>query len=281
MKKTNSRLKHVLRKWYVIPVVIICLLIAANINKTPEVDYIHADWLYNPGDPQSFPYIAALQDFVFVGYVVSDPIPVQLGTNDNYSIFSEYKVRVLMNIRGELETGIDIPVLKDGGYDKKHNKYFLFENDSLPRKGEICVIAASTMTDGSYRLSTCGFTSFAAIGIPYSMMDKESMILSNGTEIDQDDVKRSIDRAENPFEEKIISLKSVEYIDNVADVDQGLVVPDELLKKPDSPEIRSVLGKSTLVKLWIAAVAEENEVESKRERIMDSPYGIPGSPSYT
>ena len=86
-------------------------------------------------------------------------------------------------------------MLKDGGYDKKHNKYFLFDNDNLPRKGEICVIATSTMTDGSYRLSTCEFTSFAAIGIPYSMMDKESMILSNGTEIDQDDIILNIRKA--------------------------------------------------------------------------------------
>lgn len=78
----------------------------------PTISYKHADWLYNPSDPESFPYIAALQDYVFVGQVVSDPVPIQLGTKENYEIYTEYKVRVLMNIRGTLVTDKEIPVLK-------------------------------------------------------------------------------------------------------------------------------------------------------------------------
>lgn len=137
------------------------------------------------------------------------------------------------------------------------------------------------MSDGSYRLSSSGFTAFTAIGIPAGAVQKETANLSNGIEIDQTDVQKSFLREQNPIEEKSVSLNSVGYIENVAAIEQGLTVSDELLQQPDCPALRSVLEQSTLVKLWTAKVAEENAVESRRERIMDSPYGVSGSPSYT
>ncbi len=241
--------------------------------KENNVNYVHRDWLYNPGMPKFFPYIAALQDFVFVGEVVSDPVPVKLGEDDNYEVFTLYSVRVLFNIRGTLVYDTDIPVLKDGGYDEEKSYYVLSEHDNLPRKGEICIIAASIMDDGSYRLSTCGFTSFTAIGIEENYY-KKGDCLSNGIRIGN--------ASKESFKgDSQLSLTSIANITDISDIEEGLVIPNKIINNPGGVEIQELLMHSTLVRLWSEAVSDEYAVECKRERIMDSPYGMPGSPSYS
>ena len=246
---------------------LLCLFCSCSANKTETV-YLHKDWMYNPAMPSHFPYIAALQDYVFVGQIVSDPIDVKLGSDENYEIFTQYNVRVLMNIRGTLVYNTDIPVLKDGGYDKSKDYYVLSENDCLPEKGEICIIAASNMTDGSYRLSTCGFTSFTAIGISEDYYTGKN--LSNGVLINE---KSEISHGE-------LSISASDKISNLSDIEDGILVSESMLNNPGSDEICELLMKSTLVKLWSQAVSEKYAVECRRERIMDSPYGTPGSPSF-
>ena len=239
-------------------------------NKTQDNVYsLHRDWLYNPEMPLFFPYIAALQDYVFVGEVVSDPVPVKLGSDDNYEIYSQYDVVVLLNIRGTLTYATKIPVLKDGGFDKEKGYYILNEHDSLPQKGEVCVIAASNMVDGSYRLSTCGPTTFTAIGIAEEFY-KDQKYLSNGVAI--------VNKTD--YSKNNISLSSCDKFIDIQKIENGIIVSNELINKPGSSEVRELLMSSSLVTLWTEAVSEEYAVECKRERIMDSPYGIPGSPSY-
>ncbi|MBF6673464.1 hypothetical protein [Glutamicibacter sp. FBE19] len=101
-------------------------------------------------------------DYVFVGKVESkvgttykDPVAIETenGTKEIADPYTDYKIKVLRNIKGELVSDRAIPVQKSGGVDKEQKYVVLYEDDVLPEVGSTYVFLAYAQEDGSLLVS--------------------------------------------------------------------------------------------------------------------------------
>lgn len=102
-------------------------------------------------------------DYVFLGNVVSedDTVYKDVATIENEdgttrevsSPYTNYTIKVMENIKGNLTTDLAIPVQKSGGLSEDGTQYFLYEGDELPIVGENYIFFAYAQPDGSLLIS--------------------------------------------------------------------------------------------------------------------------------
>lgn len=102
-------------------------------------------------------------DYVFVAEVISNDEtrykdvvvmedengqPREVGTPYTY-----YTIDVMENIKGSLTTDESIEVVKHGGISQTRDSIIVFENDELPKEGNIYIFSGYAQKDGSILLS--------------------------------------------------------------------------------------------------------------------------------
>ena len=120
-------------KW-IIPLLVVCLIVSGSliyfyVIKEPTVVYNSVVYAFNIDNPREF---AGFADYVFVGQVEE-----KIGTERrDDGPYTQYKVTVLNNLKGELITDKPIILNKHGGLIKEKNVLSLLEEDFLPEDGE-------------------------------------------------------------------------------------------------------------------------------------------------
>ncbi|MBC2100646.1 cell surface protein [Listeria booriae] len=102
-------------------------------------------------------------DYVFVGKVLEETgtsyknkVPVEVDSDTIEYIgdaYTNYKVKVISNIKNELVTDNVIEIAKLGGIREDKSAYDVFEDDELPVQGETYIFTAFTQDDGSLLVS--------------------------------------------------------------------------------------------------------------------------------
>jgi len=102
-------------------------------------------------------------DYVFVAEVVSEDgteylFPIEVETDDGgtkvvTSPYTNYSIKVVEDIKGNLVTDTVIPIQKDGGLFEDGSMYQLYEDDELPVVGETYIFYAYAQEDGSLLIS--------------------------------------------------------------------------------------------------------------------------------
>ncbi|MGQ1776234.1 cell surface protein [Listeria monocytogenes] len=98
-------------------------------------------------------------DYVFVGKVTEEtgtiyknktPIEQEDGSIEYIGeAYTNYKVEVISNLKNELTLNKEIALEKQGGIREDGSAYDVFEDDQLPKEGEIYIFTAYTQDDGS------------------------------------------------------------------------------------------------------------------------------------
>ncbi|WP_201786295.1 cell surface protein [Peribacillus muralis] len=101
-------------------------------------------------------------DYVFIGRVDEDvdtvyknPVTIETrdGTKEVSTPYTNYKVTVLQNIKGDLVTDTSIPIQKAGGINEDGSSVVLYEDDALPEEGKSYVFLAYAQDDESLLVS--------------------------------------------------------------------------------------------------------------------------------
>ncbi|MGG1618053.1 cell surface protein [Paenibacillus sp. NRS-1781] len=132
-----------------------------NITKSGEIptSYLQASFVIDINNPKE---VVGYADYAFVGLVeemtgTDYKFPVTKETEDGPKVltspYTNYSVKVLSNIKGNLKKDVSIPIQKFGGLNDDKSTYFLFEDDSLPQKGKVYVFTATAEQDGSLLVS--------------------------------------------------------------------------------------------------------------------------------
>ena len=134
--------------------------------------------------------MAAFSDYVFVGEVLKNEGYKYWHTNP----YTNYTVRVLENIKGNLIMDKEIPIVKQGGLSKDGSYYEIFEDDELPVEKGTYIFYADAQTDGSLLIS--GPNSNLKIDAPANgsggsetpdgANQNDEFIVGNGNEIPED-----------------------------------------------------------------------------------------------
>ncbi|WMM89232.1 hypothetical protein Q7C09_11455, partial [Heyndrickxia coagulans] len=76
-------------------------------------------------------------------YKNTTQIETEEGTKEISTPYTNYKITVLENIKGELETDKPIPVQKAGGISEDGSSIVTFDDDNLPEVGQSYVFLAT------------------------------------------------------------------------------------------------------------------------------------------
>ncbi|GAA1405233.1 cell surface protein [Glutamicibacter uratoxydans] len=124
-------------------------------------------------------------DYVFVGQVDSFagtdykfPTTIENADGSEKEIgtpYSNFKVTVLENLKGELVTTEPIDLQKWGGISEDKKSVVLYEDDSLPKKGRSYVFAAYAQPDGTLLVSGPNSNIALAEGDSASAMSSEAV----------------------------------------------------------------------------------------------------------
>lgn len=127
------------------------------INSEYERNYgVIIDWIYNPNDLRQ---LAGAADYVFVARVTEvlgtgyTEVEMYDGFRFDSHPFTQYKIRVLKNLKGELKTDEDIPLTKHDGVYYLGKKVSFLEGDSLPDVGECYIFLCLSDEDGELTVS--------------------------------------------------------------------------------------------------------------------------------
>ena len=109
------------------------------------------DWAYDINDKNK---VVGFHDYVFVGQVkkVVGTGYTDVDFSDGLRLFSQpytqYEIRVLENLKGELVTDRDIPLTKHDGAYFFGKRVSMMEGDSLPDEGECYIFICTAGEDG-------------------------------------------------------------------------------------------------------------------------------------
>lgn len=133
--------------------------VQSDLGKIP-ITYLRATYAI---DYSNLNEVVGDADYVFVGTVKKEETTVYKNVvsieNENGKIMEEsspytnYKIDVLENIKGNLATEGEISIQKSGGISKDKTKYIVFEGDELPKVGKNYIFFAYAQPDGSLLLS--------------------------------------------------------------------------------------------------------------------------------
>jgi hypothetical protein len=109
------------------------------------------DWIYDPNDKKQ---LAGFADYVFVAEVTEvvgtgySGVEMYDGFRFDSHPFTQYKIRVLENLKGNLKTDEDITLTKHDGVYYFGEKVSFLEGDMLPDAGECYIFLCSCDEDG-------------------------------------------------------------------------------------------------------------------------------------
>lgn len=101
--------------------------------------------------------VVGVKDYVFVGYVqetydyYSERLVREFpGVVDYYDMpFTECQVKIVANIKGNLEVGSDFSFYKVGGISQSRSCILLYENDIIPEKDKYYIFTGLAHADGT------------------------------------------------------------------------------------------------------------------------------------
>jgi len=118
------------------------------------INRIHGMMMFDTSDTAK---LTGDVDYVFVGRVESIDgteykfpvsIETETGIKEVSTPYTNYGVQILSNIKGSLPLAT-IPVQKAGGISQDGSGYIVYEDDFVPKQGDICVFYVYTQQDGS------------------------------------------------------------------------------------------------------------------------------------
>ena len=122
------------------------------------------DWAFDVSDKRK---VVGFHDYVFVGEVkrVVGTGYTDVDFSDGLRMFSQpytqYEIRVLKNLKGELVTDRDIPLTKHDGAYYFGKRVSMMEGDKLPDVGECYIFICTAGEDGELYIGN--FSSFCDI----------------------------------------------------------------------------------------------------------------------
>ncbi|MCK1992179.1 cell surface protein [Peribacillus muralis] len=147
-------------------------------------------------------------DYVFIGRVDEDvdtvyknPVTIETrdGTKEVSTPYTNYKVTVLQNIKGDLVTDTSIPIRKAGGINEDGSSVVLYEDDALPEEGKSYVFLAYAQDDESLLVSGPNSNEYVE-GIK---QDVTSEKMEKGTASLNKEAVEVVSEYENAFENEI------------------------------------------------------------------------------
>ncbi|MCQ2011314.1 hypothetical protein NOM01_15145 [Sporolactobacillus sp. STSJ-5] len=124
------------------------------------VKRVEGSFIINPDNERA---LVGYADYVFVGYVnqlldtdFKNPVETETkdgGTKTVADPFTNYKVTVIQNLKGDLITNQEIPIVKEGGLTQDKKTVQLYENDTLPVEGNYYIFIGYAQPDGSLLIS--------------------------------------------------------------------------------------------------------------------------------
>ena len=129
------------------------------INTEYKRSLVCVDWAYDISDKNK---VAGFHDYVFIGEVKSvvGTGYSQVEFSDGLRMFSQpytqYEIRVIENLKGELITDRDIPLKKHDGAYPFGKTVSMMEGDNLPDVGECYIFICSADEEGELNISSFG-----------------------------------------------------------------------------------------------------------------------------
>ena len=141
----------------------ICTFTACGQKKTSEkkdlpIERIAGSYYVDIYDPVA---LTSSADYAFVGNVVKNN---GCEYEDGERQYTNYDIRVIKNLKGELRTDIDIPITKRGGISVDGSCYEVYEDDFLPKEGDVCIFTAYGTEEGE--LAVIGANSTLLLEVP-------------------------------------------------------------------------------------------------------------------
>lgn len=98
-------------------------------------------------------FVATVNDLVGTEY--KDPVSMETetGSKEVATPYTNYKVIVTDNIKGELQKNTEIELQKFDGLSSSKDQYLVFEDDVLPQVGKTYIFVAYAQDDGSLLVS--------------------------------------------------------------------------------------------------------------------------------
>ena len=126
---------------------VICTAAACGQKKASEekdvpIARISGSYYVDPYDPVA---VTSSADYAFVGNVVKHK---GYEYEDGERPYTNYDIRVIKILKGELKTDIDIPITKRGGMAVDGSCYEVYEDDFLPKEGDVCIFTAYGTEEG-------------------------------------------------------------------------------------------------------------------------------------
>ncbi|NMD72884.1 hypothetical protein HHO41_21960 [Bacillus sp. DNRA2] len=97
--------------------------------------------------------MARVDQQVNTEYRHSVMIETENGQKEVSTPYTNYKITVVKNIKGNIKKDKSIPITKAGGVDKDNSSVILFEDDNLPETNKLYVFLAYAQEDGSLLVS--------------------------------------------------------------------------------------------------------------------------------
>lgn len=130
------------------------------INSEYKRPVVCVDWVFDVNDKRK---VAGFADYVFVAEVkkVVGTGYTDVRFYDGYDFdadpFTQYEIRVLKNLKGELITDKDIPMRKHDGVHFFGKQVSLLEGDGLPDEGECYIFLCSADEKGELNIGSFGY----------------------------------------------------------------------------------------------------------------------------
>ena len=142
---------------------VICCAAACGRKKVSEekdlpIERIAGSYYVDIYDPVA---LTSSADYAFVGNVVKNN---GCEYEDGERPYTNYDIRVIKNLKGELRTDIDIPITKRGGISVDGSCYEVYEDDFLPKEGDVCIFTAYGTEEGE--LAVIGANSTLLLEVP-------------------------------------------------------------------------------------------------------------------
>lgn len=117
-------------------------------DKTVTVRNVSCTWAYNVNDLREK---VGFSDNVFVGYIDRQTETTYI--NEKFPQ-THYSVKVIDNIKGDLEVGSFVSVVKEGGLSSDGSTLILYEDDKLPETNGYYVFAVKQDAENAFIASS-------------------------------------------------------------------------------------------------------------------------------
>ena len=127
------------------------------INSEYQRSMVCVEWMFDTGDKNK---VVGFHDYVFVGEVkkVVGTGYSDVDFSDGLRMFSQpytqYEIRVLKNLKGELITDRDIPLTKNDGAYLFGKRVSMMDGDNLPDVGECYIFICSADEKGELHIGS-------------------------------------------------------------------------------------------------------------------------------